>query len=62
MCAAAFGQVEMVKLLLDNHADPAKTDCEGFTAADTAREKGEDDAADVIDAILLQRGKSVGAD
>jgi ankyrin repeat protein len=50
MCAAAWGFIESAKLLLDKCADPAKTDNRGATAVDVAREKGEDDAADFIEA------------
>lgn len=49
MSAAAFGNLEVVRLLLENGADHTKTDNRGATAADGAREKCEDDAADLID-------------
>jgi uncharacterized protein len=49
MCAAAFGEVEVVRLLLECGASPALQDRRGFTAAEGAREKGEDEAADLID-------------
>jgi len=48
MCAAAWGNLEVVKLLLEFGANSTKADCIGATAADTAREKGEDSAADLI--------------
>ncbi|WP_246724772.1 ankyrin repeat domain-containing protein [Rhizobium leguminosarum] len=52
MCAAAWGNTEVAKLLLENHADLTKTDRTGAAAADIAREKGEDDAADLINSYL----------
>lgn len=52
MCAAAWGSTEVAKLLLENHADLTKTDRTGAAAADIAREKGEDDAADLINSYL----------
>jgi ankyrin repeat protein len=51
MCAAAWGNIEVVNLLLENGADRTKTDLRGATAADTAREKGEDTTADMIDSF-----------
>jgi len=56
MCAAAWGNTEVAKLLLENHADPAKTDRSGATAADTAREKGEDSTADLIHSYASRSG------
>lgn len=53
MCAAAWGYSEIVKLLLQNGADKTKTANRGDTAADAAREKGEDSTADLIDAFPL---------
>lgn len=52
MCAAAWGYLEAVKCLLENGADRTKTDIRGGTAADIAREKGENDAADLIDSFF----------
>ncbi len=49
MCAAAFGNLETVRLLLEKGANITKIDCRGATAADIAREKGEDQAADLIE-------------
>jgi ankyrin repeat protein len=49
MCAAAWGNIEVTTLLLESGADWAKTDRTGATASDIAREKGEDDTADLID-------------
>jgi uncharacterized protein len=49
MCAAAWGHVEVTKLLLEKGADWAKTDHRGGTAADVAREKGEDRTAELIE-------------
>jgi ankyrin repeat protein len=55
MCAAAWGNTEVVKLLLDNGADWTKTDRTGAKASDIAREKGEDDAACLINLFCLCR-------
>jgi ankyrin repeat protein len=48
MCAAAWGNLEVAKLLLKNGADRAKMDHAGATAAEIAREKGEEGTADAI--------------
>lgn len=48
ICAAAWGYFETALLLLHKHADPNKTDFRGATAADSAREKGEDTTAELI--------------
>lgn len=48
MCAAAWGNLEVVKLLLEHGADRTKTDRTGATAAEAAREKGEDNTAELI--------------
>jgi uncharacterized protein len=50
MCAAAWGNLEVAKLLLESGADWSRTDHAGATASDIAREKGEDNTADLIDA------------
>ncbi|WP_423601544.1 ankyrin repeat domain-containing protein [Roseateles sp. MS654] len=60
MCAAAWGNTVVVKLLLDNHADPTAADRTGATAADIAREKGEDDAADLINSYSLNPKPGTG--
>jgi uncharacterized protein len=52
MCAAAWGYVGVAKLLLEKGADPTKTDRRGGTAADIAREKGEDEPEDFIRSYL----------
>lgn len=49
MSAAAWGNIEVAKVLLENGADYAKIDRYGATAADVAREKGEDIAAALIE-------------
>ena len=49
MCAAAWGYLDVAKLLLENGADSKKVDRYGDTAADIAREKGEDSVADFLD-------------
>jgi uncharacterized protein len=50
MCAAAWGHLDAAKLLLENGANAGSVDRSGATAADIAREKGEDVVADLIDA------------
>ncbi|WP_315706620.1 MULTISPECIES: ankyrin repeat domain-containing protein [unclassified Bradyrhizobium] len=62
MCAAAWGNAKVAKLLLDNCADPGKTDRKGATAADIAREKGENDTADLINSYSWRRGAARRAD
>lgn len=49
MCAAAWGYFEVAKILLEKGADWAKADHRGGTAADVAREKGEDATAELIE-------------
>ena len=49
MCAAAWGCRDVAELLLNNGADKFLTDHLGVTAADIAREKGEDKTAEFID-------------
>ena len=49
MCAAAWGKIEVTTILLENDADWTRKDRTGATASDIAREKGEDDTADLID-------------
>lgn len=56
MCAAAFGHVEVVRLLLAKGADAGRRDTRGFTAEDSAREKGEEDAASLISEYLAKNG------
>jgi ankyrin repeat protein len=48
MCAAAWGNYEVAKLLLDYGADRTRTDRTGATATDIACEKCEDTTADII--------------
>jgi ankyrin repeat protein len=50
MCAAAWGNIEVAKLLLENGADWARKDRIGASAEDIAVEKGEDHVADLIHA------------
>jgi ankyrin repeat protein len=52
MCAAAWGNFDVAKILLENGADRTKTDRTGATAAEIAREKGEDETADLIDSWI----------
>ncbi len=49
MSAAAWGNIEAAKVLLKNGADCAKVDRYGATAADIAREKGEEAVAALIE-------------
>jgi ankyrin repeat protein len=55
MCAAAWGNIEVTALLLESGADLTRTDRTGATASDIAREKGEGDAADLIDSYAQSR-------
>jgi uncharacterized protein len=55
MCAAAWGNIEVARLLLRRGADFNRADCSGSTAADIAREKGEDGTADMINAYARAR-------
>jgi|HubBroStandDraft_1064217.scaffolds.fasta_scaffold851202_1 ankyrin repeat protein len=48
MCAAAWGNLEVARLLLENGADRTKTNHAGVTAAEIAREKGEDSTSELI--------------
>ena len=48
--AAGFGREEMVRLLLGRGADPSAEDSGGRTPADTARRRGQDSCADILDA------------
>jgi ankyrin repeat protein len=50
MCAAAWGYLDVAKLLLENGADSKRVDRYGDTAAEIAREKGENSVADFLDA------------
>lgn len=52
MCAAAWGQMDMARLLLGYGADRIKVDSTGATAADIAREKGEDEIAEMLEAEM----------
>ncbi len=52
MCAAAWGQMDMARLLLGYGADRMKVDSTGATAADIAREKGEDEIAEMLEAEM----------
>jgi ankyrin repeat protein len=54
MCAAAWGQLDMVRILLGYGADPTKVDSTGATAADIAREKGEDEIAEILEEEMLR--------
>lgn len=54
MCAAAWGNNAVARTLLDNGADWKRVDRTGATAADIAREKGEDDAAALIESYSTQ--------
>ncbi|KAK3382570.1 hypothetical protein B0T24DRAFT_601988 [Lasiosphaeria ovina] len=49
--AAAQGDVDMVKLLLEFGADPAKKDGHGETAVDMARKKGHDDVVRLLEGL-----------
>jgi len=49
MCAAAWGSIEVLQLLLKSGANRTKTDRTGSTASEIAREKGEDQSAELID-------------
>jgi uncharacterized protein len=51
MCAAAWGYTTVVGLLLARGANSKLTDQAGSTAADIAREKNEDAAAELIEAL-----------
>jgi ankyrin repeat protein len=57
MCAAAWGNLEVVKVLLECGANRTKVDRTGATAADTALEKGEDDAAELINSYSKPGGR-----
>lgn len=57
MCSAAWGHVDVARILLANAADCSKTDTTGATAADIAREKGEDLFAEFIES-QEKRGKT----
>jgi ankyrin repeat protein len=48
MSAAAFGEMESVRLLLARGADPNRRDDSGSSAADFAGEKGEDEIASLL--------------
>ena len=52
MCAAAWGQIDVVKFLVGRGADCMKIDGSGATAADIAREKGEDEVAEVLESQM----------
>ncbi|WP_237350459.1 MULTISPECIES: ankyrin repeat domain-containing protein [Rhizobium] len=57
ICAAVWGNTEVAELLLQNHADMTKTDRTGATAADIAREKGENDTADLINSYSSRKSE-----
>ena len=52
MCAAAFGEMESVRLLLARGADPNRRDDKSFSAADCASEKGNDEIAAFLDELV----------
>jgi uncharacterized protein len=51
MSAAAFGEMESVRLLLARGADPKRLDNSGSSAADAAGEKGQDEIASLLDRL-----------
>ncbi len=55
MHAAAEGQLEVAKLLLENGADPSLKDIDGETAALFARNNGHTEVAGLIQSALDAR-------
>jgi ankyrin repeat protein len=51
MFAAAEGHVDVVKILLEYHADPTLKDIDGDTAESFARTNGHDEIADLLGAL-----------
>jgi ankyrin repeat protein len=60
MCAAAWGHLESAKTLLALGADCTKLDSTGATALDIAREKGEDEVAEMMESYLGPSGIFMG--
>lgn len=52
-CAARYGHPDVCRLLLGRGADPSIKAWDGATAADLARDKGQDEAATAIEAFSV---------
>ena len=59
MLASHYGHADVVRLLLQEGADPSLRNEQGLTAVDFARRAGRDDMADLVSAALRARRPTV---
>lgn len=59
MLASHYGHPDVVRLLLEEGADPSLRNEQGLTAVDFARRAGRDDMADLVSAALRARRTTV---
>ncbi|HYF01960.1 MAG TPA: ankyrin repeat domain-containing protein, partial [Patescibacteria group bacterium] len=55
MFAALFGRNDIIRMLLKHCADASKTDFRGMTARDHAMQQGNEEGAEILEAVAAEK-------